>query len=136
MASSSYYWSCYREKLAEAREHERNWKALKKIKDDLDGDFDNNVRDVNKKLSACGDELTDGVRHVPSVNERLSELEEVREPYPASDGRISSASGSLWREISDLQRKQQDAEQEAARFKRLAEEAEKEEWAAMFSSLF
>lgn len=130
MSSASYYWRCYREKLAEAKEHKKNWTALQKIKDDLDGDFDNNVADTNKKLTHCGEELSDGIRHVPSVSARLGELQDIRETYPAGDTRISAASESLRREIVDLQNKQQEAEREAARYKRLAEEAERQEWSS------
>ena len=105
MASSSYYWARYREKRDEAKEHKKNWKELDKILDDLNGDFDNNVSDTNKKVDACSDKLEDGIREVGSISARQSELSGSKERSPGADGKLSGAIRDLGDEIRELKRR-------------------------------
>lgn len=128
MASSSYYWRKCREMKAEAKQYKNNWKELEKIQKDVDGDFDNNVRDVNNALGKCEDKLEDGVRHLASfINAQSTELSGQEEASPDQDRDMSDVKESLENEIDALKKKEQDALDEAERYAELAREAEEEE---------
>lgn len=128
MASSSYYWQKCREMKDEAKRYKENWRDLEKILKDVEKDFDNNVTDVNKALNQCEEKLEDGVRYLAAfTTAQSSELSGQKEAVPGRDGDMSEVQNSLENEIAALKKKEQDALDEAKRYKDLAKAAEAEE---------
>lgn len=75
---------------------------VKGMRKDLDGDFDNNCRDVNKCADSMVSNAYDGLQGMSVAGNLDSAAEADKECVPERDGDLKSALDALDQEISEL----------------------------------
>lgn len=77
--------------------------AIRTIVSNIDNKLDDDVTAINKKISSCMSELTQGLKGGKNTTTICSDMESAKEKSAGSDSKISSCRGNLSSEISRCQ---------------------------------
>ncbi|GFP74237.1 hypothetical protein [Clostridium fungisolvens] len=102
MASSSYYYSKYREKKNEVEDYEDNLKDLHKILDNLNYDLGDEISYVNNELDALVNNLNDAVRHNNFFTTKANAFEMKKAKSVDADSQLGASKYALEEEISRI----------------------------------
>lgn len=129
MATSSYYRDQARQYREEAKKYRRQKEKLQSILDAVTGKFDDNVSDVNKALNECRSDLIgDGVRKLATFDSTQGNiLESVKEKYDGQDPDLKGLRDALESEMTQLERKAAEADEQADYYDRQADRAAERE---------
>ena len=79
--------------------------AVKNIISSIDNKLDDDVRDVNNQIASCISELSQGLKGVPNVSKRSSDMTSAKEKSVGAESKIVSCSYNLCKEVSRCQGK-------------------------------
>lgn len=87
--------------------------AVKEIKKDLDSDFDNNCRDINKVASDMEDDVEKGLKGISNASTLDANIGADKEVLPESETNLSTALQALEDEYNELDRFYEEKKKEA-----------------------
>lgn len=102
MASSSYYYSKYREKKKEVQNYDDNLKDLNKILDNLTYDLGDEISSVNIEINALISNLNNSVRHNLLFTTKAHAFEDEKEKSVDVDSRLGASKYALEEEIARI----------------------------------
>ncbi|GKU27254.1 hypothetical protein CFOLD11_40810 [Clostridium folliculivorans] len=102
MASSSYYYSKYKEKKNEVDDYEDNLKDLHRILDNLNYDLGDEISYVNNELDALVNNLNDAVRHNSSFTTKANDFVMKKAKSVDADSQLGASKYALEEEISRI----------------------------------
>lgn len=93
-----------REKAIKQRDKaQKRMKPLKKIKNDLEGDFDNNVRGINQVAELMKNDAEDGIKGISNTTILVSTIGANKELFPDVDEEMSNAAALVSQEYHALE---------------------------------
>lgn len=87
-------------------------KEVKKIKDDLDGDFDNNCRSINSAADNMEGDISSGLKGIKNASTLDANIGADKEIKPEYEGNLSRAIQELEAEYNDLDRYYEEQKQQ------------------------
>lgn len=127
MADSGYYKDLYQKKRKEVNSLEDDIKDVQKIRDRLNDDFYDEIRNVNNELDALKEDMKKAVRHNSVFTGQANSLGNEKEKAVTADPLLSNAIQELNEEISRLDAKKNQAVIDRDHYKRLYEQKKDEE---------
>lgn len=135
MASSSYYYELYKKYKKLAKEYGDNIKDLQKINNTVSDDLYSKIQSVNNELDNLKEDLVKSVRHNSDFSKTTNSLPSKKEKGVSSDNNMRNVTNELSDEISELNRKKNDAEDDRDYYYRRYQEKKQEEREAFLKSL-
>lgn len=100
MASSSYYYSLYKQKKNAVKSYDGDLKDLQKALDNLTDTMYDEIRNINNELEDLKSDLNKSVRHNSKFTSRANEVTAEKEKTVTADPHLSIAVRELQEEIS------------------------------------
>lgn len=92
--------------------------AVKKIKKDLEGDFDNNCRDINKVADQMESDIEKGLKGISNASTLDANIGADKEVNPEYESNLSTALQALEDEYNELDRFYEEKKKEAEDLKK------------------
>lgn len=136
MASSSYYYSLYKQKKDAVKSYEDDIGVLKKVSSNLTDTMGDEIRAVNNELEDLKSDLNKAIRHNASFTSRANAVTDEKEETVTADPHLSIAVRELEEEISRLDGLKTTAINERDYYYRKYKEKKEEERRELLDKIF
>lgn len=109
MADSGYYRRLFEQYEGQVREYEKNIATLQKIVNDFYNNLEDEQKGINRRLERLADDLGRAVRRNTKFTAEAARCDEGRQEAVTADAKLKEALSALENELSELNRKKDQA---------------------------